>query len=75
MRLIDLSVTIEQDAVSELVPPKIEFRSHTGAGLAFFKEAFGITEDDLVWSGGTAPGDEITAALLDVRARADHPAT
>ena len=35
MRLIDLSVTIEQDAVSELVPPKIEFRSHTGAGLAF----------------------------------------
>ena len=59
MRLIDLSVTIEEDAVSELVPPKIEFRSHTGAGLAFFKEAFGITEEDLLWSGGTAPGDEI----------------
>ena len=59
MRLIDLSVTIEQDAVSEIYPPKIEFRSHTGAGLEFFMGAFGVKREDLVYSGGTAPGDEI----------------
>ena len=73
MRLIDLSVTIEQDAVSELVPPKIEFRSHTGAGLAFFKEAFGITEEDLIWSGGTAPGDEIFTFMSHTGTHVDAP--
>jgi kynurenine formamidase len=73
MQLIDLSVTIEEDAVSELVPPKIEFRSHTGAGLAFFKEAFGITEEDLVWSGGTAPGDEIFTFMSHTGTHVDAP--
>ena len=72
-RLIDLSVTIEQDAPSELVPPKIEFRSHDGAGLAFFKQAFGITEDDLVYSGGTAPGDEIFTFMSHTGTHVDAP--
>jgi kynurenine formamidase len=73
MQLIDLSVTIEHDAVSEIVPPKIEFRSHTGAGLEFFKEAFGIEESDLVWSGGTAPGDEIFTFMSHTGTHVDAP--
>jgi kynurenine formamidase len=73
MRLIDLSVTIEQDAVSELVPPKIEFRSHEGAGLDFFKQAFGLEEKDLVYSGGTAPGDEIFTFMSHTGTHVDAP--
>jgi kynurenine formamidase len=73
MRLIDLSVTIEHDAVTEIVPPKIEFRSHTGAGLDFFKQAFGVTEEDLVYSGGTAPGDEIFTFMSHTGTHVDAP--
>lgn len=73
MRLIDLSVTIEQDAVSEIVPPKIEFRSHEGAGLEFFKQALGVREEDLVYSGGTAPGDEIFTFMSHTGTHVDAP--
>jgi kynurenine formamidase len=73
MRLIDLSVTIEEDAPSELVPPKIEFRAHDGAGLDFFKQAFGVTEEDLVYSGGTAPGDEIFTFMSHTGTHVDAP--
>jgi kynurenine formamidase len=73
MRLIDLSVTIEQDAVSEIYPPKIEFRSHTGAGLEFFKQALGVREEDLVYSKGTAPGDEIFTFMSHTGTHVDAP--
>ena len=73
MRLIDLSVTIEQDAVSELVPPKIEFRSHTGAGLAFFKQAFGITRGGPGVVGGGRPGDEIFTFMSHTGTHVDAP--
>ena len=73
VRLIDLSVTIEHDAPSELVPPKIEFRSHDGAGLDFFKDAFGVSEEDLVYSGGTAPGDEIFTFMSHTGTHVDAP--
>jgi kynurenine formamidase len=73
MRLIDLSVTIEHDAVSEIVPPKIEFRSHEGAGLAFFQQALGVRQEDLVYSGGTAPGDEIFTFMSHTGTHVDAP--
>jgi kynurenine formamidase len=73
MRLIDLSVTIEQDAVSEIYPPKIEFRSHTGAGLEFFMGALGVKQEDLVYSGGTAPGDEIFTFMSHTGTHVDAP--
>jgi kynurenine formamidase len=73
MRLIDLSVTIEQDAVSEIYPPKIEFRSHTGAGLEFFMQALGVRQEDLVYSGGTAPGDEIFTFMSHTGTHVDAP--
>lgn len=73
MRLIDLSVTIEQDAVSEIHPPKIEFRSHDGAGLEFFQQALGVRREDLVYSGGTAPGDEIFTFMSHTGTHVDAP--
>jgi hypothetical protein len=51
MRLVDRSVSIEADAPFEAFPVKVEFRSHDGAELEFFKQRFGVTEADLVYSG------------------------
>jgi kynurenine formamidase len=73
MRLIDLSVTIEHDAVSELVPPKIEVRAHDGAGLELFKNAFGVREADLVFSGGLGPRDEIFTFMSHTGTHVDAP--
>jgi kynurenine formamidase len=73
VRLVDLSVTIEHGAVTEIVPPSIEFRSHEGAGLEFFKQAFGVKEEDLVYSGGTAPGDEIFTFMSHTGTHVDAP--
>jgi kynurenine formamidase len=73
MRLIDLSVTIEENAVSEIYSPKIEFRSHTGAGLEFFQQALGVRAEDLVYSAGTAPGDEIFTFMSHTGTHVDAP--
>lgn len=72
-KLIDLTVTIEQDAVSELVPPKIEFRSHEGFGREFFKERFGVKEEELVYSRGLGPGEEIFTFMSHTGTHVDAP--
>jgi kynurenine formamidase len=73
MRLIDLSVTIEQDAVSELFPPKIDVREHDGAGLEIFKDAFGVRPEDLVYSAGLGPRDEIFTFMSHTGTHVDAP--
>ena len=73
MRLIDLSVTIEQDAVSELVPPKIEVRDHGDAGLRVFKDAFGVRAEDLAYSAGLGPRDEIFTFMSHTGTHVDAP--
>jgi kynurenine formamidase len=72
MRILDLSVTIEQDAVSELVAPKIEYRSHEW-GLGFFKERFGVSERDLVYSHGLGPAEEILTVMSHTGTHVDAP--
>jgi kynurenine formamidase len=73
MRLVDLSVSIEHEASFEMFPVKIEFRSHEGEGLAFFKEKFGVREEDLVYSGGRAAGDEMLTLLSHSGTHVDAP--
>ena len=73
MRLVDLSVSIEHEAPFEMFPVKIEFRSHEGAGLAFFKEKFGVREEDLVYSEGRAAGDEMLTLLSHSGTHVDAP--
>jgi kynurenine formamidase len=73
VRLVDLSVSIERDAPFEMFPVKIEFRSHEGEGLAFFKERFGVSESDLVYSGGRAAGDEMLTLLSHSGTHVDAP--
>jgi kynurenine formamidase len=73
MRLIDLSVTIEHDAVSELVPPKIDVRDHDAGGLEVFRTAFGARPEDLVYSGGLGPRDEILTVMSHTGTHVDAP--
>ena len=73
MRLVDLSVTIEPDAAFEIYPVTIERRAHEREGLAFFKQAFGVTEADLVWSEGRGAGDEVLTLLSHSGTHVDAP--
>jgi kynurenine formamidase len=73
MRLVDLSVPIEDGSPLELFPVKIEFRAHDGAGLEFFKAQFGVSESDLVYSGGRAAGDEMITLLSHSGTHVDAP--
>jgi kynurenine formamidase len=73
MRLVDLSVPIEADAPFEAFPVKVEFRSHDGAGLEFFRQRFGVTQADLVYSGGRGAGDEMLTLLSHSGTHVDAP--
>ena len=52
LRLIDLSVSIEHDAVGELGKPRIEYVTHDAGGLKSMMEIFGAAPEHLVYSSG-----------------------
>jgi kynurenine formamidase len=52
IRLIDLSVALENDAAGEMVKPKIEYVTHAEGGLQGMMITFGAKPDDLVYSHG-----------------------
>lgn len=52
MRLIDLSVPLEHDGVSEPLPAQIHYVRHEDEGLEQMRRFFGVKPDDLVASGG-----------------------
>ena len=52
MRLIDLSVPLEHQAVSEPLPPQIRYVTHDGDGLRQMRQFFGVRPEDLVYSNG-----------------------
>src|SRR5262249_23352560 len=52
VRLIDLSVPLENNAVSEPMPPRIRYVASDGEGLAQMRQFFGVEPKDLGWSGG-----------------------
>src|SRR5262245_51960349 len=51
-RLVDLSVPLEHEAVSEPMPARIHYVRHDGEGLAQMQQFFGVKAEDLVWSSG-----------------------
>ena len=73
MRLVDLSVSIQADAPFEIFPVKIDFRSHEGEGLAAFKQIFGVSESDLVYSDGRGAGDEMLTLPSHAGTHVDAP--
>ena len=71
--IIDLSVPLEHDAVSEPYPAKIRYVTHGAEGLAQMREAFGVTEADLVWSGGKGWAIEHIEAITHTGTHVDAP--
>src|SRR5262249_53612510 len=51
-RLIDLSVSLEDNAVSEPMPARIRYVRHDGEGLRQMQQYLGVKPEDLVWSNG-----------------------
>ena len=72
-RLIDLSVPIEHEAVSEPWPARIRPITHEGEGLETFKQAFGVSERDLVYSDGLGGAWEELSAITHTATHMDAP--
>jgi kynurenine formamidase len=51
VRLLDLSVALENDAAGEMTPPKIDYITHA-ASAQTVAQAFGCRPEDLVYSNG-----------------------
>lgn len=72
-RLIDLSVPLESDAVSEPMPPKIRYVTHDGEGLAQMAKFFGVQPEHLVYSQGKGWAIEEIQAITHTGTHVDAP--
>ncbi|MEC9004756.1 MAG: cyclase family protein, partial [Planctomycetota bacterium] len=52
MKLIDLSVPLQDGAVSEPLPASIDYVTHDDEGLQQMQQFFGVKSEDLVFSAG-----------------------
>jgi kynurenine formamidase len=73
VRLIDLSVPLEHDAVSEPMPAKIHYIRHDGEGLQQMQQFFGVKTDDLVYSSGQGWAVEEIHAITHTGTHVDAP--
>jgi kynurenine formamidase len=73
VRLIDLSVPLEDAAVSEPMPARIRYVKHADEGLAQMRQFFGVGPEDLVWSGGQGWAVEEVQAITHTGTHVDAP--
>jgi len=73
--LIDLGVSIFPDAPHEPWKPRIHYQAHEGEGLDWVKNTFGVTEEDLVWSGGKGAAIEEATAITHAGRHVDAAST
>lgn len=73
LKLIDLSVPLEDMAVSEPLPAKVRYIDHAGEGLAQMQQFFGIKPEDLVYSGGQGWAVEEIQAITHTGTHVDAP--
>src|SRR5882762_3948661 len=73
MRLIDLSVPLQHMAASEPMPASIHYVTHEHEGLAQMQSAFGVTTEDLVYSGGLGWAVETIEAITHTGTHVDAP--
>lgn len=73
MRFIDLSVGIEDGAISEPFPAHIHYITHSGEGLEIFRRLFGVSEKDLVYSEGKGGAWEEITAITHTATHLDAP--
>lgn len=72
-RLIDLSVPLEHEPVTEKRPSKIERFKYDAEGLDFLTKAFNCKPEDLVLSGGLGNNTEIVTAGTHTSTHMDAP--
>ncbi len=73
LRIIDLSVPLENAAVSEPMPPAIHYVTHEAEGLAQMRQFFGIAPEDLVFSNGQGWAIEEIRAITHTGTHVDAP--
>src|SRR5262245_36187860 len=73
LRLIDLSVPLEDNAVSEPMPARIHYVTHAGEGLAQMRQFLGVRPQDLVYSGGLGWAVEEIHAITHTGTHVDAP--
>jgi kynurenine formamidase len=72
-RLIDLSVPLEHEPVTEKRPSRIQRFTHENEGLDFLTQAFGCKPEDLVLSGGLGNAVEVVTAGTHTSTHMDAP--
>jgi kynurenine formamidase len=73
LRLIDLSVPLQNLALSEPMPAQIRYTRHDGEGLRQMQQFFGVTPEDLVWSKGLGWAVEEVQAITHTGTHVDAP--
>jgi kynurenine formamidase len=73
IRLIDLSVPLENEAAHEPVPPLISYATHDALGLQQMQQYLGVRPEDLSWSGGLGWAVEAVQALTHTGTHVDAP--
>ncbi len=72
-RIVDLSVPLEHLAVSEPIPPEIQYVTHDAEGLQQMQHLFGVTAEDLVYSSGKGWAIEHISAITHTGTHVDAP--
>ncbi len=73
MKLIDLSVPIAHQASYDPWKPEFHYLTHEGEGLDWVKTQFGVTEEDLVLSGGKGAAFEEIRLITHAGTHVDAP--
>jgi kynurenine formamidase len=73
VRLIDLSVPLENNAVSEPLPGRIRYITHEGEGRQQMQQFFGVRPEDLVYSNGLGWAVEEVQAITHTATHVDAP--
>lgn len=71
--LIDLSVPLEHESVSEPLPARIHYVHHAVEGLQQMQRFLGVKPEDLTWSGGLGWAVEEVQAITHTGTHIDAP--
>jgi kynurenine formamidase len=73
MRMVDLSVPLENEAPSEPMPAEIRYIDHAGEGLDQMRLFFGVQPPDLTYSNGLGWAIEEVHAITHAGTHVDAP--
>src|SRR5690349_4507699 len=73
MRLIDLSVPLEDGAAHEPIPARISYATHEAEGLRQMRQFLGVRPEDLTYSGGLGWAVEEVQAITHTGTHVDAP--